>query len=429
MVGCFHIIAKHRVETDVTDEDNLRSDLQNHAAYLAGDHDFQADIDRIAGSALVTTILETVMLATNMGFAAVARVTDDRWVACRTIDEVNFGLAEGDEIEIRSTFCQSVRLTSQKVLFNNVATDEIYLNHPKAAQFGIISYASIPIHRSDGSFFGTLCAIDTEPRDVKHPRAVAMFDMFADLIGQSLETEERLEAQEELVEKERQMARAQEEFIAILGHDLRNPVAALSSGFRLLGKEQFTGRAKEIVPLMQQSVHRMTELIDNMLIHAKHRLGGGFHVSCTEHAPLADAITQVVEEVRAGSPATEIDLDLSLEQPVYCDAPRVAQAVSNLLSNAVRYGAKGTPIKVQGAIDGGSYVVSVINLGEPVPDDLQENLFRPFKRGAETKGQGLGLGLYIASSIAQAHDGRLEVSCEHGKTAFRFVAPVSSISG
>lgn len=150
-------------------ETNMRAIIQDHEAYLAGAHDFQSDIEMLAASETVGTLLETVMLATDMRFAAVARVTTDRWVACRTVDEVNFGLSEGDEIGIDQTFCQSVRETSEKVMFNDVATDDVYRNHPIAAQFGIVSYASIPIFRSNGSFFGTLCAIDTEPRDVKHP--------------------------------------------------------------------------------------------------------------------------------------------------------------------------------------------------------------------------------------------------------------------
>ena len=119
------------------DETQLRATIQDHAAYLLGSHDFQHDIDMLAGSETVGTLLETVMLATNMRFAAVARVTADRWVACRTVDEVNFGLSAGDEIGIDQTFCQSVHETSEKVLFNNVATDDVYRNHPIAAQFGI----------------------------------------------------------------------------------------------------------------------------------------------------------------------------------------------------------------------------------------------------------------------------------------------------
>ncbi|WP_138933936.1 GAF domain-containing sensor histidine kinase [Roseovarius arcticus] len=398
--------------------------IQDHTAFLAGEHDFQSDIQMLAGSDLVGTILETVMLATNMRFAAVARVTADRWVACRTVDEVNFGLVEGDEIEIQSTFCQSVRETSKKVLFNDTATDDVYGDHPIAAKFGIVSYASIPIHRSDGSFFGTLCAIDTEPRDVKHPRAVAMLEMFANVIGQSLETEERLEAQEQLVAQERELARIQEEFVAVLGHDLRNPVAALDAGFRQLDKEPLTDRAREILPLMRSSLHRMNDLIENIMMHAKARLGGGIRISATPEAPLAEAITQIVEEIRVASPEHKILLDLSFDRPVSCDAPRVAQAISNLLSNAVRYGTLGAPIKVQGLISECSIEISVANQGEAVPNELRGNLFHPFQRGACANGEGLGLGLYIASCIAVAHGGEIEVICESGTTTFAFKVPV-----
>jgi len=402
--------------------------IQDHSAFLAGDHDFQADIQILAGSDLVGTILETVMLATNMRFAAVARVTADRWVACRTVDEVNFGLAEGDEIEIQSTFCQSVRETSNKVLFNDTATDDVYGNHPIAAKFGIVSYASIPIYRSDGSFFGTLCAIDTEPRDIKHPRAVAMLEMFADVIGRSLETEEQLEAEKRLAEQERELARIQEEFVAVLGHDLRNPVAALDAGFRQLDREPLTEGARKILPFMRSSLHRMNDLIENIMMHAKARLGGGIRISATPDAPLTQVITQIVEEIRAASPQNEILLDLAFDQPVSCDAPRVAQAISNLLSNAVRYATPGTPIEVRGLMRECGIEISVANQGEAVPDELQENLFHPFQRGVHANGEGLGLGLYIASSIAVAHSGRIDVTCEDGTTTFAFKMPALSIA-
>ena len=355
-------------------------------------------------------------------------MTADRWVACRTVDEVNFGLAEGDEIEIQSTFCQSVRETSNKVLFNDTATDDVYGNHPIAAKFGIVSYASIPIYRSDGSFFGTLCAIDTEPRNIKHPRAVAMLEMFADIIGRSLETEEQLEAEKRLAEQERELARIQEEFVAVLGHDLRNPVAALDAGFRQLDREPLTEGARKILPFMRSSLHRMNDLIENIMMHAKARLGGGIRISATPDAPLTQVITQIVEEIRAASPQNEILLDLAFDQPVSCDAPRVAQAISNLLSNAVRYATPGTPIEVRGLMRECGIEISVANQGEAVPDELQENLFHPFQRGVHANGEGLGLGLYIASSIAVAHSGRIDVTCEDGTTTFAFKMPALSIA-
>jgi|TARA_Y100000815_G_scaffold121859_1_gene109989 signal transduction histidine kinase len=408
----------------VDDETNMRAIIQDHEAYLAGAHDFQSDIEMLAASETVGTLLETVMLATDMRFAAVARVTTDRWVACRTVDEVNFGLSEGDEIGIDQTFCQSVRETSEKVMFNDVATDDVYRNHPIAAQFGIVSYASIPIFRSNGSFFGTLCAIDTEPRDVKHPRVVAMLEMFADIIGRSLETEERLEAQERLVEHERQMAAVQEEFVAVLGHDLRNSVAALNAGVRQLDKEPLSDKARKILPLMGSSIHRMSELIDNIMLHAKSRLGGGIRISATPDAGLEDALNHVVEEVRAAAPDHKITVDLDFDRPVSCDAARVAQAVSNLLSNAVRYADDGSEVAVHGRVSEAEAVISVANRGAPIPESLKQKLFQPYQRGDQTKGEGLGLGLHIASSIAVAHSGQIDVTCDDGLTTFAFRLPL-----
>ena len=398
--------------------------IQGHAAFLEGTHKFQTDIEMLADSALIGTILETVMLATNMRFAAVARVTADHWVACRTVDEVNFGLDSGDEIEIQSTFCQSVRETSHKVMFNDTVTDDVYRDHPIAAKFGIVSYASIPIHRSDGTFFGTLCAIDTEPRDVKHPRSVAMLEMFADIIGQSLETEERLEAHEDMIAHERRLSRIQEEFVAVLGHDLRNPVAALDAGFRQLSNEPMTDKAQKILPMMRSSLRRMNDLIENIMLHAKARLGGGIRISAQCDAPLTEAITQIVEEAQAASPEHEIKLDLSFDRAVSCDASRVAQAISNLLSNAARYSTLGTPICVQGLINAGGIEISVANEGPAVPAELRQDLFNPFQRGVHAAGEGLGLGLYIASSIATAHNGRIEVTCEGEVTTFSFRIPL-----
>lgn len=397
--------------------------IQDHAAFLQGTHDFQADITMLANSRVIGTILETIMLATNMRFAAVARVTKDRWVACRTIDEVKFGLAAGDEIEIQSTFCQSVRETSNNVIFNDSATDEDYGGHPIAVRFGIRSYASIPIRRSDGSFFGTLCVIDTEPRDVKHPRAVAMLEMFADIIGQGLEAEERLNAQELMVAHERELARIQEEFVAVLAHDLRNPVAALEAGFRQLGKEPMTDRAQIILPLMRSSLYRMTDMIENMLLLAKARLGGGIRISAVTDAPLTEALTQVVQEVRAAWPDHEIILDLSFDRPVRCDALRIAQAVGNLLSNAVRHGTRGAPVRVYGLLTASELEINVANQGQAMPDELLRDLFQPFRRGTHAAGEGLGLGLYIASSIAKAHSGRIDVTCKDGTTIFAFKVP------
>lgn len=398
--------------------------LQGHAEFLAGEHDFQADIERLASSDLVGTILETVMFATSMRFAGVARVTADRWVACRTVDEVNFGLAEGDEIEIQSTFCQTVRDTSQLVAFNDAGTDLVYKDHPIANAFGIVSYASVPIFREDGSFFGTLCAIDVEPKDVKSSRSIAMLKMFADIIGRTLETEERLEAQELLVAHERKTLKTQEEFVAILGHDLRNPIAALQAGLRQMEREPLSEKGRKLTLLMQSSLHRMAELVDNMMLHAKSRLGGGISISAKPDVDLVETISNVVQEIRIAAPSRLIELDLSFAEPVGCDPARVSQALSNLISNAINHGAPDTPVVIRGRSTETEVTISVANAGDPIPQERQADLFQPFKRGSDDQNNGLGLGLHIAHSIAQAHNGKLSVASQERLTTFTLSLPL-----
>ena len=105
---------------------------------------------------------------------------------------------------------------------------------------------------------------------------------------------------------------------------------------------------------------------------------------------------------------------------------RVAQAVSNLLSNASNHAAPGSVIAVKGTETGGEISITVSNRGEPIPDDLKSDLFRPYRRGQKAKNEGLGLGLFIASSIARAHNGSIDVECVDGTTAFVLKLPRSA---
>ncbi|WP_227538522.1 sensor histidine kinase [Tritonibacter mobilis] len=254
-----------------------------------------------------------------------------------------------------------------------------------------------------------------------------MLRMFADLIGSSLETEERLEAQEQLIEHERNLVQIQEEFVAILGHDLRNPVAALGAGLRQLDKEPVTNRGRELLVLMRASLHRMNELIDNMMLHAKSRLGSGIAVAAVPDAPLSEALQHVVNEIRFTTPEREILLNADLSKPVSCDPDRIGQAVSNLISNAITSGAPGSPVQVSVRSCDKEIYIEVENEGDPIPPELQKNLFQPFRRGNESS-EGLGLGLHIASSIAKAHSGRLSVSSEGTTTCFRLELPKLDVS-
>lgn len=153
---------------------------------------FQADLSAVAGIAAVPTILDVVCQTTGMGFAAIARVTEDRWIACSVKDTIGFGLEPGGELQVATTICDAIRDSGTAVVIDEVAIDPTYRSHPTPALYGFQSYISMPIRLPDGSFFGTLCAIDPKPAQVSRPSVVGMFRMFADLIGFHLDAHRRL---------------------------------------------------------------------------------------------------------------------------------------------------------------------------------------------------------------------------------------------
>ena len=382
----------------------------------------QDDVALIGGIDAMPTILEVCCRTTGMGFAAVARVTEDRWVACAVRDEIAFGLQPGGELKIETTICDAVRASGNAVVIDHVAEDDDFCGHPTPALYGFQSYISMPIHRRDGSFFGTLCAIDPKPAKLKNTQAVGMFRLFAELIGFQIEAQERLASSEAELFSERQFSGLREQFIAVLGHDLRNPLASIDAGAKLLSKEKLPGKAGTILPLMQKSVLRMANLIDNVLDLARGRLAGGLAIRRDSGEPLEPALMQVVEELRTVWPERAIEVDLQLAAPVDCDPARIAQLLSNLLANALVHGT-GT-VRVTAQSHGGALELAVANGGAPIPAEVMQHMFQPYYRAAtDGNRRGLGIGLYIAAEIARAHGGTLSVASDADETRFTLKVP------
>ena len=121
----------------------------------------------------IRAILEEVCASTQMGFAAVARVTEDRWIACQVLDRIGFGLTPGAELEVQKTICNEIRQHARAVVFDDANDDPAWETHPAPIFFGFRSYASFPVFLADGSFFGTLCAIDPAPRQLSTAAVLA----------------------------------------------------------------------------------------------------------------------------------------------------------------------------------------------------------------------------------------------------------------
>ena len=386
-------------------------------------NDFQNDVDTVGRIAAVPAILDVICRLTGMGFAAVARVTEDRWIACSVKDNIGFGLKPGGELQVQTTICNEIRQHQTAVVIDHVANDQHWRSHHTPLQYGFQSYISMPIMLPDGRFFGTLCSIDPSPNKLDTPAIRGMFELFAELIAYHLSAADQLKDSEKKLRDERENAVLREQFIAVLGHDLRNPLGAIDAGTQLLARENLTPHQNQIVALIRASTMRMGGLIGNVLDFARGRLGQGITLN-RETGDIAPAINQVVAELRAANPGREIDIKLDLRAPVNCDRARIAQLFSNLLGNSLSHGAVGAPVRVSATSGNHIFELSVSNSGDPIPPAAMKRLFQPFFRGEIRPTQeGLGLGLFISSEIARAHGGEINVSSTPDETRFTLRIP------
>jgi len=388
----------------------------------------QNDLESVASIDAVPNLLEVICQVTGLGFAAVARVTEEKWVALAVRDTIGFGLKPGGELAIGSTICDEIRQCREKVVIDHVDEDPDFKDHPTPKMYGFQSYISVPIILRNGDFFGTLCAIDPKPANVSNPSTIKTFELFAELLALHLENREQVQATTVALLDEKRTAEMREQFIAILGHDLRNPLAAITAGTTMLGKLNLDQRARQIVDLMQESSKRMTELTADILDFARGKLGGGVPLRQVKDDSLEVVLSLVIEELRTVHPEQEIRVEMEVEKPLFCDSARVAQLLSNLVGNALTHGSSGAPVEVSIHSEDGDLTIKVANAGEVIPRHRLAGLFHPFARGAQSPQDGLGLGLYIASEIAKAHGGSLKASSTDKATVFTAHLPCGSIA-
>ncbi|MGF6455209.1 GAF domain-containing sensor histidine kinase [Pseudomonas frederiksbergensis] len=383
-----------------------------------------ADIATIGRISAVPAILRVISELTGLRFAAVARVNEDSWTACAVLDRLDFGLKVGDELDLVSTLCNEIRQGHHSVVIDKASEDPLYRDNPTPRTYQFESYIAVPILRTDGRFFGTICALDPNPAPLKSSTILSTMESFARMLALQIEAEETLQQTEAALVKERQTAELREQFIAVLGHDLRNPLFAISAGAEMLLRKLSDPANEQRVRHILTSARRATKLVEDVLDFARGSLGRGIPVNIEPCPDLADALRHVISEIQSIHPRRIIQSSIGDLSNVHCDRERVAQLLSNLLANAVVHGTPDDPVEVSAQVDDGHFVLSVKNQGL-IAEDALPYLFLPYSKPAGGTPQvGLGLGLYIASQIAQSHGGKLEVlSTEQQGTTFTFSLP------
>jgi signal transduction histidine kinase len=292
----------------------------------------------IAGMDALPTLLKVLCEMTGMRVAVVARVTDKTWTACAVKDEAHFGLKPGMQLAVNTTLCFDSRSSRAPIVIEHASADPRYRNHEAPKRYQIESYVSVPIIRADGGYFGNLSALDPSPAKVAEPRILSMFTEFAALIALQLDHQLLQEEEHSALLDERAAGELREQFIAILGHDLRNPLHAVYASGDMLERRLTDPGLLAFVSRIKTNARRMSALIDDVLDFARGRLGGGIGLELTEVENVNMGLATVVQELQDAQPECEIISDIGVDRAVRCDLGRLQQVASNLLANALTHG-------------------------------------------------------------------------------------------
>jgi signal transduction histidine kinase len=391
--------------------------------------DVSRRVAEIQAISAVPKILETVAAMTGLRFVCIAHVTDDSWTACAVLDKLDFGVAPGGQLDVTTTLCEEVRDSGRAVIIDSVQDSDQYRDHHTPRLYGFQSYFSIPIFRTDGSYFGTLCGLDPAPARLTDSTVASTMHLFAELVSKQLDADTELAAANAALMSERETAELREQFIAVLGHDLRTPLGAILLGTELLARKYPDAESRPVIERIRRSATRMAALVDDVVDFTRGRMGSGITMSLRE-AAVDPTLEQVVDELRDVHPERVIEAHIAPGLHLRCDPERIAQLLSNLLKNALVHGSDHAPVRVNAAMIEGEFELSVANEGPDLPQGVIDGLFKPYWRAASRSGsEGLGLGLYIVDQIARAHGGTIEVSSQGGTTVFLFRLAPSALPG
>ena len=436
----------------------------------------QKDVSAIAQIPIIENLLDVVCRTTGMGFAAIARVTEDRWIACSVHDTISFGMVPGDELAIKTTICNEIRQREAAVVINNVSEDPHYHDHHTPAMYGFKSYISVPIVRKDGRFFGTLCAIDPAPHDLDIPEVRGMFDLFADLIAFHLYAAEQVDEVESTLVSERKVHRQQHEdqqvftkelekkvaertkalktaneelekmnkdlqsFAYISSHDLQEPLRKIQTFAAMIEDKEFdslSDKGKHYLKRMRNAADRMQNLIRDLLTYSH----TGLDRRKFEDTDLNDLVELVKEDLEEEILMSGAVITSSELCSVSVIRFQFQQLLQNLISNSLKFAHPDRPLKIDisGSIvsesplrnsttpAGQQYChIRVEDNGIGFDQQYGYKIFELFQRLHGTGDyNGTGIGLSIVKKIVENHSGMIMAIGETGKGArFEIYLPV-----
>ncbi len=401
-----------------------------------------ADIEKINRIPIVSTMLEVICRSTEMGFAAIARVTEDRWIACSVRDEISFGLQPGGELEIETTICNEIRATGQAVVIDHVAENETFRNHHTPRMYGFQSYISVPIILKTGQFFGTLCAIDPRPALLNNVKTIGMFTLFADLIAFHLQSLQAMDQKSYAVEElNRQLADSKNEnrqYKFISDHNLQEPLRKIRMFSSMLVQATENNDLDKANMLAQKVNHTAQKF--SLMIRG---LSNYSELNDKEVRYEKVDLSQVLHDVRQ-----QLDQELAAKHvlilvgalPVIDAIPtQMNQLFYNLIKNAIQFSKDHIPLEIQIKSiqkfeEPAAYLTSQSRFVEVQLEDngigieeaQLEKIFDIFTQiSNEHEMDNAGIGLSYCRKIVRNHKGSISARSAPGKgTTFSITLPI-----
>lgn len=415
------------------------------------EENFKQDILNIQNISIIPNLLNVICQTTGMGFAAVARVTEDRWITCSVQDNVAFGLKPGDELEVKTTICDEIRQSCKAVIIDNVSQDDEFRNHHTPAIYGLQSYISVPIIRKDGSFFGTLCAIDPKPNELKTFKIREMFNLFSELISFHITSIEEanenkiilkeknnllektvVEKQEvekiktnieqTLIEKNislKKMNSELEAFNYISSHDLQEPLRKIQLFTDIIERDEIqnlSDKGLNAFYKIRSSAFRMQNLINDLLIYSKTK----FDERKFEVKDLTTIVNEVIEDLSEEIKNKKVNFEIKNLGTLSIIQFQFRQLLYNLISNSLKFSDpdKNLTISITGKIINGSelvsdnlsataryYNITVSDNGIGFDQTYSERIFGLFQALHTKPLKSTGIGLTIVKRIVENHNG------------------------
>ncbi|MGA0559956.1 sensor histidine kinase [Larkinella sp. VNQ87] len=393
------------------------------------------DIERIKQIPIIPTILDVICQTTGMGFAAVARVTEKRWITCSVRDDIQFGLMPGDELEIETTICNEIRTRQQPVIIDHVREDSVYCQHHTPRMYGFQSYISFPIFQKNGEFFGTLCAIDPHPHALNNARVIGLFSLFTDLIAFHLQQVDLLDHSLGVVQRlDHQLANTLNEnrqYRRMSSHNLQEPLRKLRIFSEMLidaSDRKDINQAKHLALKINANARKFSMMIKGLADFVDLE----DEESVSEPVDLNKLIRDVSEQLAPQLQAKQAIMEVDDLPPINGIRLQLEQLFYQLVSNAVKFSREDTPPVITIScqlldswqlpypLPAGAAVrylaIQIADNGIGIEKSQLEKIFDLFMQLPDKQvREGEGFGLAYCRKVIQNHSGLIRAHSEVGE--------------